>query len=219
VPDLVAVELEQRVAALVEQHRSELEHPVDAELDRQLDALVAERIQARNGNGHASLDRGDIAPSPSRQTGGDVPATKTCTRCGLEKPIDQYEKFRNICWPCRRLQEREREERRAAECGELPVPIPARNGLALDELADRVAPKSKPLPAAELHEWLVEHGFAIDRGGMLEATPFGVEVGTDLSFPGLFDGATCAGRYSSCCGATSLSFPRRNGRVAPRVCV
>ena len=61
-------------------------------------------------------------------------------------------------------------------------PVPTSNGLALDELAGRVATKSKPLPAHELHDWLVEHGFAVDRGGLLEATPLGVEVGADLSF-------------------------------------
>jgi hypothetical protein len=55
------------------------------------------------------------------------------------------------------------------------------NGVATDKLAQRVATKSKPLPASELRDWLVEHGFAIDRGGLLEATPLGVEVGADLS--------------------------------------
>jgi hypothetical protein len=114
--------IDKRISELVAAHRSELEHLVDAELDRQIDALVSERIAARNGNGHASPDRGDIAPKASCPTGGDVPATKTCTRCGLEKPMDQYEKFRNTCRPCRRLQEREREERRAAEAEEPPRP-------------------------------------------------------------------------------------------------
>jgi hypothetical protein len=50
-------------------------------------------------------------------------------------------------------------------------------GVALDDLAARVTMTNRPLPAGELHDWLVDRGFAVDVDGLLQPTPLGVEVG------------------------------------------
>jgi hypothetical protein len=48
VPALADATLTFRIHELVEQHRPELEQLIDVELDRQLDRLVVERLDARN---------------------------------------------------------------------------------------------------------------------------------------------------------------------------
>ena len=59
----------------------------------------------------------------------------------------------------------------------MPIERANQTGLALDELAERVGTRSKPISATVLHDWLVNCGFAVDVGGRLEPTPLGVELG------------------------------------------
>lgn len=61
----VAVDVEARIVELVEAHRAELEALVDAELDRALDRLVAERLVARNGARVVELVNPTGLPAPA----------------------------------------------------------------------------------------------------------------------------------------------------------
>jgi hypothetical protein len=112
--------IDERIEQLVAAHRPELEHLVDAELDRQLDLIVGERIAARNGNGVRSLTAA-VSTEAEMRLGTVRNLTKVCTRCRVEKPVTEFERGRGTCMNCRRQQERQRAvARRAAEAEEPP---------------------------------------------------------------------------------------------------
>jgi hypothetical protein len=101
--------IDERIRALVTAHRPELEHLVDAELDRQIDVLVSERIAARNGRGQ-----------PASPTGAAILSeTKVCTTCARTLPLSKFEAHRSKCRRCRHAEQRARQDR-AAEAEEPP---------------------------------------------------------------------------------------------------
>jgi hypothetical protein len=55
------------------------------------------------------------------------------------------------------------------------------HGLLLDELVTPVGLTSASIPANDLHDWLVHDGLAVEHDRLLEATPFGVELGGGLA--------------------------------------
>ena len=104
------MELSQVVAAAVEERRGELELLVRQLVDRELQRVAGELVEAdlasrRNGTDDANN------PPP------DVPATepvKTCIRCGETKAMPRFPQDnrtvdgrRNVCRECRRHRERE----------------------------------------------------------------------------------------------------------------
>jgi hypothetical protein len=104
--------LVQAVKAAVDRHHRELAQLVDAELDRALDTLVAERIAARNGavrvQQHAH-DRRDDEPAGPRM----------CKDCRV-RPASSG---RTQCNSCRHRGERQRaRERRHAATGPVLAP-------------------------------------------------------------------------------------------------
>jgi hypothetical protein len=101
--------IDERIQELVAAHRSELEHLVDAELDRQLARLVDERLAARNGNAATAI----------------VSEVKVCAGpCGRALPLSKFEAHRSKCRECRRAEQHARQEARAQE----PDPEPPRSG-------------------------------------------------------------------------------------------
>ena len=110
----VAGDVEARIRELITRHRPELEEIVDAELERQLDALVVERIRIRNGNGADDRDR-------DRDHGH---LDRLCDVCRAEPRLPG----RSIGRSCRSKRDRERRARRR-DGEELPRP-------SEDELSD-----------------------------------------------------------------------------------
>jgi hypothetical protein len=110
------VDVEARVAALVEARRAELEQLVRQAVDRELEALVAAELAHRNGNGAVA------ASSPSAEL--DVPRPlapapeelRLCRVCG-EQPAQQH---RTVCGRCRERERKQRRERVAGDSGEDP---------------------------------------------------------------------------------------------------
>jgi hypothetical protein len=95
VPALAGVDVEARVRELLDRHRPELEQLVDVELDRALDAIVVERIAARNGH--------------RAHVGDDV--VKLCSRCGAEPRLPG----RTIGIRCKGRRDTARQRERRAE--------------------------------------------------------------------------------------------------------
>jgi hypothetical protein len=93
--------VEEQIRSLVTAHRPELQQLVDQALEAELEALVAERVAARNGGNGFAHQIGE-------QRAG-LPAAKLCHRCKLEKPATEFERGRNTCRQCRREQQRARE--------------------------------------------------------------------------------------------------------------
>ncbi len=104
-PTTVDATLATRIAELVEQHRPDLEEIVDAELDRALDLIVAERIAARNGARDISL------------------ATPLCSNCG-ERPRVAG---RTICSRCKGRRESQRQRERRAVAATVDSDLPRAN--------------------------------------------------------------------------------------------
>jgi hypothetical protein len=104
VPTLAGVE--SRIRELVDRHRPELERIVDVELDRALDAIVVERIIARNGHVPDRRDHQD----PDRQDG--EPA-KLCTRCHQAPAL----RGRRVCQHCKGSRDWQRQRERQAIAG------------------------------------------------------------------------------------------------------
>ena len=93
--------LEARIAELVEEHRADLESLVDQELDRALDAIVVERIAARNGH----------AVATPAKVSRDGRVREPCSRCG-ERPRMAG---RTICPRCKGRQNWQRQRERRVE--------------------------------------------------------------------------------------------------------
>jgi hypothetical protein len=158
VPETVAVDVEVRIAELVEAHRPELEQLVDQALERELQALVEQRLAARNG----ALERARQAVPPQAEPAlAAKPTTKTCVSCGQEKPASAFEKYRRACRDCRRREAREREQRRAAD-PERPATIDP------DELRARSRVDGRRTP--DVAAWAVAQGFARLDGDRLVPT-------------------------------------------------
>jgi hypothetical protein len=122
VPATVVVDVEARIAELVEAHRPELVALVDAELDRQLERLVVERLAARNGARATELEQaanGAGAASSSRP--GPITPAATCSSCG-ERPAVVG---RTICNRCRGRRRRERQTLADASDADGPRTAPA----------------------------------------------------------------------------------------------
>jgi hypothetical protein len=116
------VDVEARIAELVARHRDELVDLVDLELDRALDAIVAERIAARNGVARpvdAAHDEtaSEVLPVGSTlaertvrpvTTGGlplkAAPTASLCVDCGTRAPAPG----RHVCNRCRSRRRRDR---------------------------------------------------------------------------------------------------------------
>jgi transposase len=118
VPGAVAVDVEARIAELVEAYRPELEQLVDQALERELAALVEElveeRLAARNGDLRGAEHVKPDAPATLSSTA--TAATKQCSGCGETKPAGAFEKHRSKCRECRRRDlARARERRESAE--------------------------------------------------------------------------------------------------------
>ena len=90
-PTLAGVEVEARIRELVDHHRPELEQIVDVELDCAFDAIVVERIAARNGH--------------------DREPAKLCSNCH-ERPRVAG---RTICSACKGRRDWQRQRERRAE--------------------------------------------------------------------------------------------------------
>jgi len=107
--------LEQRIAAVLEQHRPQLAELVHQAVDRELQALVAAELQRCNGTTPSAIRNGTRA-RPSGQ-----PDTRLCRTCGQAKPRDGFEAGRAVCRGCRRAQHRER-QRHHKEATAAPFP-------------------------------------------------------------------------------------------------
>jgi hypothetical protein len=68
VPAGVALDVEARIHALVEEHRGELEAIADRAITVALDAIVIERVTLANGNGGTSTRTTVFANSGPRRT-------------------------------------------------------------------------------------------------------------------------------------------------------
>jgi hypothetical protein len=123
----VAVDVEARIVELVEAHRDELVALVDRELDRALEALVVERIEARNGatigagldpNGSSGAGEpsNDASSSDASDPNGSTAPTSLCESCG-ERPRVVG---RRVCQRCRGRRRRER--RALAAAGDMDGP-------------------------------------------------------------------------------------------------
>jgi hypothetical protein len=121
VSTLAGVDVEARIRELVDRHRPELEELVDAELDRQLDVIVGERIAIRNGTEPVvpgaevvnGVDHFDPVPGPKVSNGvrhfglGREPL---CAQCGQRPRLAD----RSVCRTCKTTRDREhRHEKRA----------------------------------------------------------------------------------------------------------
>jgi hypothetical protein len=119
VPDAVVVDVEARIAELVEARRPALAELVHAAVNRELVALVDLELQAlagelvhvalanANGNGTAHDDVRE-----ERRGASSTPTPELlCSRCGLRSPM----KGRSICKPCRYDQENARQRHRRAD--------------------------------------------------------------------------------------------------------
>jgi hypothetical protein len=76
-------------------------------------------------------------------------------------------------------------DERAAESppDDLPAPGPSNGtrGIRAEELAERVARTTAPLPVGDLRSWLLERELAVDHDGRLEPTELGAQLGAYLS--------------------------------------
>jgi hypothetical protein len=161
--------IDERIRTLVEHHRPELEHLVDAEIDRQLDALVAERLEARNGNG--------AAPTPS------VEGTEmgTCASCGRSRPLSKFEHGRRkVCTTCRSRAHTARIREREQPASLDPEPEP-RLAIPADELARRSAVNAYGVNGDELERWLLAGGLALEHDGLLVPTERCLELSGAIS--------------------------------------
>ena len=133
------MELSQVVAAAVQERRGELELLVRQLVDRELERVAGELVEADL----AVRRNGDAAPPP------DVPAdepVKTCIRCGETKVLPGFPQDsrkadgrRDICRDCKRQRQRELHPK---PDDEEPAPAPRRNpndlvATAYGESADR----------------------------------------------------------------------------------
>jgi hypothetical protein len=103
VPEPVGgVDLEARIAALIEARRPELEQLVDAALDRELEAMIMARITSLNG-------QADLIAPGANNSKADYVMVKVCTgACGRTLPLTAFEKGRGKCRECRRAEQRAR---------------------------------------------------------------------------------------------------------------
>jgi hypothetical protein len=126
VPEPAAADVEARIAELVAANREQLAQLVDQAVERELEALIAERLTAANGV-HETEQRS---------------ATKICDGCGETKPETAFEKYRRRCRECRRRDRRTAAvEQAPAEPGR-PVPPPTPPpppppGITATELAEQ----------------------------------------------------------------------------------
>jgi hypothetical protein len=97
------LDLKARIARLVEQQLPELIQLIDDALERQLAALVADRL-----NGHGN---GPVRTAPA--TGDST--VKTCRRCQTTKAVSEFHRHRAVCKACRRVEQRTRARRTAQE--------------------------------------------------------------------------------------------------------
>jgi len=107
--------IDERIQQLVAARREDLAELVRQAVERELQALVAAELEARNGNG-----TGEVAALSGRVRESD--AVKVCTGpCGRTLPVTAFERGRRKCRECRRGEYRNRERR-------APDPEPPRTG-------------------------------------------------------------------------------------------
>jgi hypothetical protein len=162
--------IDEQVRELVRSHRPELEQLVDQALERELAQLVEQRLAARNGP-HQAAGNAAIVETAA--------ATKTCAGpCGRALPLSAFEKGRTKCRECRRAENRDREQRRAAQQAPADPDRPA-TMITADELADRVR-RYHSLGPAELAHWLLDRRLATVENGLLRPTEAAVELGAAI---------------------------------------
>jgi hypothetical protein len=119
--NVVAVDLEQRVASAVnaqlQSMNGRLEELVERALQDELDRRVAAILEA-------NIEQRANATPPGRASDDvrrvDDVVTKTCNACGEAKPLHRFEKQRGTCMDCRRVAARESARRRAEAADTVP---------------------------------------------------------------------------------------------------
>ena len=123
----------------------------------------------------SSSSSGSKRATAPREQQQAVPDTKTCTGCGRTLALDKFEKGRSKCRECRRRENHDREQRRAAE----QAPAERRPAITADELARRSARYGAAEPR-ELESWLVAERLAEPTAAGLVATPRGLDLADAL---------------------------------------
>lgn len=159
--------IDERIQELVEAHRDQLAELVDQAVDAELARLVAQALERRNGAAAAAPVK-----TPTVQTNGSRPGTKTCTSCSETKPTTDFERNRAKCRACRRREERQRAARRDPEPAD-----PARPAVTAAELRER---GGNGIPADELERWLLDEHLAELGPSGLTPTARAVEIAEAL---------------------------------------
>ena len=150
------VAIDERIHQLVEAHRPELEQLVDQALARELEALIEERLAARNGaNPYPRVGNAPAAQSERPEPSARTDATQVCEGCGGTKPETAFEKHRRRCRDCRR-----RDRRTAPVVEQAPA---------------------EPDRPADIDAWLVHSGFAEVNGDRLVPTDVGLQAGCAIA--------------------------------------
>jgi hypothetical protein len=136
VAELLSSSLEARISravqAVIEERRAELERLVQAQVDEELERLVATDLEQRtNGNG-AKL-AGELTSARALTDEPAAPAKVCSGPCGRVLPAKMFEARRSRCRDCRREEQARHRERRRAN----------------RQTADQEPPRTDTAPAGE----------------------------------------------------------------------
>jgi hypothetical protein len=133
--------------------------------DRQLDALVSERLQARNGHAVPTIDADE----------------KVGLACGRTLPPSNLRRRGRIAESAGGARET-LEHRNPTRRFPVPCPAPATNGVAFDELVEKVTRTNAPISPDDLRGWLLGTKLAtIGPDHLLRRpTEHGLELGAGL---------------------------------------
>jgi hypothetical protein len=98
--------IDERIRELVAARHDELAALVDQAVEAELERLVTERVQARNGNIPGDVPGNSLEVRTKDLGNGNIPvdAAKVCTACSRTLPLAAFEKGRRMCRSCRREQ-------------------------------------------------------------------------------------------------------------------
>jgi hypothetical protein len=127
--DVVAVDLEQRVASAVNAQLQSMNDDQLQSMNGRLEELVERALQDELDRRVAAILEANIEQRANATPPGRAPddvgrvddvVTKTCNACGKAKPLHRFEKQRGTCMDCRRVAARESARRRAEAADTVP---------------------------------------------------------------------------------------------------